>query len=280
MYHIETLPDDYEKGTLSELVNGVPYTKIPYTNEYHPHATNIACYVIRFEEETPAKWLLDNMDKKGRIWHHFKFPFYEDFPEEWVGGLAQGLTISALIRMYEKTKDKTYLKGALLAYKGLKFCIKDYWIYEYPGVPSVLNGNLYALLGIWDLIKYFKIEETKRFFFKIENNISSNLSQYDIKYGWSYYDLVKKLPATRFYHKVHVALLKTLGSYTKDDVLLNYSLSWSTYLGRYNEKIANMHRLLKLWKQNGTKGMLKKQKMIKAWKVNETPRLCDGKRCP
>lgn len=264
MYHIDKFPDDIGKGTKSKIMNGVPYTKIPYTSEYYPHATNIACYVLRYEDEKSAEWLMNNIDDDGLIWHKFKLPFYDDFPKEWVGGLAQGLTISALVKMHEKFNKKIYLYSANNAFEGLKKCTdEDGWIHEYPNVPTILNGNLYALLGVYDLMKYYKTK--KKFFDKSVTNIAYNLHKYEIGYGWSYYDLEKKLPATKFYHEIHVDLLRVFSVLTGHPVFSVYELKWAGYLDGFNDKYANLHRLWKLWRKDGTLKLLRKRKIRKRW---------------
>ena len=269
MYFLDKLPDDIGKGTKSKMVNGVPCTKIPYTENYHPHATNIACYVLRYEEEDPANWLINHMDDRGRLWHHFKLPFYKDFPEEWVGGLAQGLTISALIKMYKKTKNKNYLEGARLAFEGLKECTTpEGWICEYPDVPTILNGNLYAIVGIYELRNYYK--DIELFYRKCLNNICRNLYKYELSYGWSLYDLELKLPATRFYHEVHVDLLRLLSVLTQRQVLSLVELRWAKYLDGLNWHYASMHRLWKLWRIHGTLGLWKRRKIRKEWLNGKT----------
>jgi hypothetical protein len=276
-YYIDELPDDISKNSPHRIEGGVILTKIPYTQEYKPHATSIASHVIRNLEneildeaglseslwKPSADWLLDNMDKNGRIWHDFKLPFY-DFTSPWVGGLAQGLTISALVRAYDVGGDygkKEYLEGAKKAFNGLKYCLKDGWVEEYPGVPTILNGNIYALFGLYDLRSHFSAVEPV-----IETSLKtliSNIQKFDIGY-WSSYDL--KTPATKFYHKIHIKQLNALSDLSKyhefsivADTFRDYMKSYKNY----NKSLAVRSYLS--YRKHGLLGLYKVYRKRKDW---------------
>lgn len=264
IWYTDLLPDDIGKKTSFKMMKGVPFTRIPYTQDFFPHATNIACYAIRYYDTASAGWLLDNMEDDGAIWHHFVFPFYEDFPNPWVGGLAQGFTVSALVTMYEETQEQQYLNGAKKAFNGLvSHCVdKQDWIYEYPNVSSILNGNMYAILGIYSLIDYFPPAET--FFEKSLKNISRNLCCFDTGF-WSLYDLVKKLPASLFYHQVHIDLLKALYKYSSEEIFYKYMKRFEMYQ-RYKWK-ADLFRLWRLWRMHGVFELYARYQQRRRWMV-------------
>lgn len=262
-YYIETLPDDEAKGTTSKIMDRIPYTKIPYTQEFHPHVTNIACYVIRYNDKFCAEWLLNHIEKDGAIWNNFKFPWYKDFPEKWVGGLGQGLAISALIRQYRRTKDVRYLEGAEKVFLGLKkYCIRyDGAICEYPGHYTILNGNLYALLGIYDLKQNINDHDFQLSFQYILNNLSEWTS-----FGWSYYDIEYKVHATLFYHKIHIDLLMVLGCLTHNEILKSHACGfYNEYCSFSNRDHAKLMRYYRMWRINGFKELRKRKKLRDEW---------------
>lgn len=264
MYYVNTLPDDVSKGSPHKVEKGVILSKIPYTQEYHHHATAIASSVLRNMDWPSIEWLMDNMDDNGCIWHDFKLPFYE-FETPWVGGLAQGLTISALVKAYEKYKVQDYLEGAKKAYNGLKLCcFKDGWIYEYPGVPSILNGNIYALFGLYDLLPYHS--EVKNTLNSCVHNLLVSIQKFDTGY-WSRYDLITGIPATKFYHEVHIEQLAVLGRLSS---LPNFTYISEIFKGYNKEKINHIlsktERFKSLLKKHGPVELYRINKRRKAWK--------------
>lgn len=241
-YHIDTLPFSIAKKHPNSFdQKGVLLSKIPYTKQYNYHTTAIASYAIVNSENqqifyTQINWLMENITSDGSYQHDFSFPFYDNFPKPWVGGLCQGLAISALILAYKKYNDQKYLDTAFKAFTCLKRDIKDNgclytddsgykWIEEYPVKPKILNGFIYALFGVYDLYDATKNIEVKHLFDCCIDTLKTHLHLYDIKY-WSLYDQIEKFPATTFYHTVHVKQLKALYKITKEEIFNEYAKHW------------------------------------------------------
>ncbi|RWS26724.1 D-glucuronyl C5-epimerase-like protein [Leptotrombidium deliense] len=83
----------------------------------------------------------------------------------WYSAMAQGQAISLLTRMYHYSNDELYLNAAKNAVTlftinstdhGIRtyFADKYVWFEEYPTTPSsyVLNGFIYSLFGLYDLV--------------------------------------------------------------------------------------------------------------------------------
>jgi hypothetical protein len=77
----------------------------------------------------------------------------------WTSALASGTCISALLRGWQQFGNERYRIAAALAYEGLHETAdlviedgEDLWYEEYPAEPPlhVLNGHVYALLGVTD----------------------------------------------------------------------------------------------------------------------------------
>lgn len=79
--------------------------------------------------------------------------------------MGQGHAISVLARAYYTSRDPIYLKAGLRGLRPFhtlsedggvlaKFFGKIVWYEEYPTTPSsfVLNGFIYSLIGLYDLI--------------------------------------------------------------------------------------------------------------------------------
>jgi len=248
-YHIDVLPGDIDKNTPHMFdKSGVIKTKIPYTQEYHYHATSIASYVIKTGDESNLKWLMDNMDEDGSIHHDFVFPFY-NMEKNWVGGLAQGLMASALALKGEE-------ELAVKACESIdKYCLKRYRICEYPDV-EILNGWIYALFGLYDA-KYDKL-------FKLScSELECSLKHYDVGY-WSLYDQCDKFPATRFYHDIHVKQLFVLYGLTQNNQFLRYYSLFKSYKTKSNERRANLIKYFMVLKKNNVR-IISKMNQRRRW---------------
>ena len=206
-YHTKTLPFSLDKGLSKQAKfdeNGVLLSKIPYTQEWHYHLTSIASYVIKTRDEANLQWIIDNLDSNGVYHHDFIFPWYP-MKEGWVGGLAQGLALSALARNSEQNT-------ALKAFHGLqKYCMEDNIIFEYPGV-EILNGWIFALFGIYDVNK-------ENIFYTCIDTLKSRLDFY-LKGIWSRYDMFG-IPSTLFYHDVVTEQMYALFLLTEDEYFLD-----------------------------------------------------------
>ncbi|HEC92573.1 MAG TPA: hypothetical protein ENI51_06255, partial [Candidatus Atribacteria bacterium] len=161
--------------------NGVILYKVPYTQNFDYYPVNIALYALgNFEMFLDTKkesyrkkflkqldWLTSNITVKEDfgVWEHrFVLPYYKFDRIPWVHGMAQGVAISALVRGYQLTGNKEYLKIAEKAYGAFERNIEDggikyvdekgnVWFEEYAifPLPHILNGFIYALLGVYDL---------------------------------------------------------------------------------------------------------------------------------
>jgi len=278
-YHIDTLPFSIQKGHPNKFdTDGVILSKIPYTQNYNYHVTAISSYAICNIEDKKKfspqiKWLINNINDNGAYIHNFTLPFYENFPKKWIGGLAQGLAISALIRAYRKTNDKNYLITAKSAFKCLKNnCIYvdefgDKWIEEYPIHPPlhILNGYIYAAFGIYDLLEEIKDKNVEKIWQETIETLIKNISKYDIGY-WSYYSLKDSMPSTEFYHRIHIKQLNKLNQIYPNDELKKYADKWKHNLdASFNKLRVGFDRNYKIIKHFGLRKAYNKYFLRKKW---------------
>jgi len=267
-YHIDMLPWDIPKKSPHKFDDaGVIMTKIPYTQEYHYHVTAVASQAISNDSKTftaPIKWLVDNIEEDGSYQHNFTFPFYYNFPRPWVGGLAQGLAISALVQAGKlETAEKAF--KALVDNCTYKDKHNDLWIEEYPlDEPAfILNGFIYALFGVYDLFKATGNKEAKKIWDKGIKTLVRNLDRYHMEdYNWSKYDLFEELPAQPFYHDVHVKQMKALYELTNNQIFLEYENKWkNAKFTNTLKQICVKHAFMKY----GIKGAFARNKERKRW---------------
>lgn len=168
----------------------------------------------------------------------------------WIGGLSQGLAISALMRNgYEKEANKV-----LKALK--KYCSNDV-IYEYPNI-EILNGWIYAIFGIYDA-------KDDKFFKENIEKLKKRLPFYDLGY-WSRYDAYSMYPSTLFYHKIHVEQLDALYKLTDDKFFQDLVFAWKFQLDRtYDGYIAKFKRTRMIIKKHGLRGTYRRYKERKRW---------------
>jgi len=284
-YYIQTLPDDICKNSPYKRENGIVLTKIPYTQDFKPHTTTIASEALR-GDKTSLRWLVENIGVDGGYYHDFTLPFH-DFKAPWVGGLAQGLAISALVRASEHCKNPIYLEVAEKAFEGLKkHCYKSGWIYEYPGVKSILNGFIYALFGVLDLSNTGH-KGAKRLYNRSFSTFIENLPSYDLGY-WSRYSLMNDTPATKFYHQIHVDQLFALYRVSGHPMLMDYHFKFKEYMSR--RFCYAKSKLVRLWGYMDTPlftedGLLKKYNKRRKWLktnnvVSEDPHFMSKKGVP
>ncbi|KAG8440806.1 hypothetical protein GDO86_006517 [Hymenochirus boettgeri] len=201
-----------------------------------------------------SDWLVRNQDAKGGWPIMVTRKLGEGFkPLEpgWYSAMAQGQAISTLVRAYLLTKKPLYLDSAIKATSPFKlpsekhgvkavFMNKYDWYEEYPTTPSsfVLNGFIYALLGLYDLKETAgeKIgKEAKLLYERGMESLRAMLPLYDTGSG-SIYDLRHFMLGTApnlarwDYHTTHINQLQLLASVDGSPVFRDVARRWKSYL--------------------------------------------------
>ena len=187
-------------------------------------------------------WLEENQEElEGcAVWrNHFNNNRYA-LASGWISGMYQGQIISLLLRYGQLThQEQKYtalcescFQSFFIPFERGGFQRKDtennLWFEEYPSPePSfVLNGFIYALLGIYDLFRTSGNEKVQALFNDGIQTIERSLHKYDSGY-WSVYDQLKKELATKYYHKnIHIPLLDILYHITQKPIFLHYKNRW------------------------------------------------------
>ena len=190
-------------------------------------------------------WLVDNavLYDNYSVWE-YNFPWpSRNLTPPWISGMAQGQGIQALVKAYNITGDQKYLKianSSLLSFfvevKNGGVTYKDPetggWWYEEcpnPGNPNdrILNGFIFALLGIHEYYERTGNKDAKYLFDKGIIELKNHLSDYDTG-EWTYYDQVGN-NASIGYHHIHVKQLAQLYEITHDSVFKEYYQKWKSY---------------------------------------------------
>ncbi len=196
-----------------------------------------------------AEWLVKNVSgykNNSSVWF-YRFDINEcGLKAPWISAMAQGLAISLLVRAYEHTNNNTFLKIAEKAVNVFELPVEkggvlasfpdgDMVFEEYPTVNrnSVLNGFLFSILGLYDLIVFTENEKAKSLFEKAIISLKNNINNYDTGY-WTLYDLRSDRRLASFnYHKLHIELLDILYNITREKFFIQLRNIWNRYYRSY-----------------------------------------------
>ncbi len=250
--------------TLQVDADGIPFVEYtPYNNvrpgkQYIP--TTISIYAIDYYRELKRSndtavrqkffnciaWLINNIvyrDSYAIYEFNWQQPFYPKVGTPWYSGLASGKAIEALTYAYEISDSSQYIDYAKLLLRGFYQPIQQggftyqendgWWYEEYADAdlhtPHVINGHIYATLGVYRLWLITKSDSAKFIYEKGIESLRNNLRHYDTGDGWSYYDLQQK-KSDKQYHRVMVDLMEQLRIITGDEIYEQYHKKWKTPL--------------------------------------------------
>jgi hypothetical protein len=194
-----------------------------------------------------ADWATVDMDGHGRFVHHQPMPHTYDIPAPWHSAMAQGLGVSLLVRHRLAGDAARAARSLLDAQHGLVSMTDDGPVLEeYPAEPRphVLNGWIWALLGLYDLANApddLDPDVRRAALEAFEAGVASlavQLPRYETGNGWSTYD---RYPhpianvASPFYHRLHVDMLRALARVAPDGALIE---SLETTADRWEDALA------------------------------------------
>jgi len=205
--------------------------------------------------QNAAIWLRDNQRKDGSwpIEVEKELEGYPTLESGWVSAMAQGHGISMMVRAAQVTADASYWTAAQRALAPFKKLTHEGgvrnnimgiypWFEEYPFTEGhfVLNGFIYALIGLYDLSSARDAptelgNESRKLFHEGLSSLKEMLPLYDAGKG-SVYDLThyvkKRAPnlARWDYHTVHIQQLRLLNSFLHDDQISEFATRWGGYL--------------------------------------------------
>lgn len=200
-----------------------------------------------------ANWFLQNQTSKGGWPAYFDHMYFKDRTVEmksgWHSSLGQGLAISLLVRAFDLTNDKRYVKAALKGFKVYALPVKKggvfrkfegkYWFYEeYPTEPAsyVLNGFIFSLFGLYDLYTATNSKQVQRYYKEGIKTLKRMLPLYDLgnrtAYDLTHYTTTGTYPnvARWGYHATHVHQLMAINAIEKDPMIKEVLSRWIGYI--------------------------------------------------
>ncbi len=200
-----------------------------------------------------AMWFDENkIDiKEGKSWY-----IYNEYPEygltyPWISAMAQGEAISVLTRASLLSKNNSFEELAVKALVPFEYEVKDggfinYFnsipVYEEFTTPlktmAVLNGFIFSLFGVYDLILLNNNEKAKDIFHKGADSLKRILPYFDIDYWTRYYlyDYPQKYYSSFTYHILVAEQLKAMYCLTGENQFNFYSEKWLSYTKSFIKK--------------------------------------------
>ncbi|MDX8399670.1 MAG: D-glucuronyl C5-epimerase family protein, partial [Gallionellaceae bacterium] len=163
-----------------------------------------------------------------RLPYEFDYPFY-GLTSPWYSGMAQGHGIIVMLHAYLLTGNEDYLNAAIRLYRvlelpiaqgGVLINVEDAAIvfeeYADPGraserQPRVLNGNLFAIDGVFWLWQVTGSESVEQVLRQSIASVNYLIDRYDAA-AWSYYDSMQNF-ANAKYHHLHINQLQRIQEY-------------------------------------------------------------------
>lgn len=229
-----------------------PSGRIPlahYTFGTYPNPVTVAQYGLqaaanysvtrrrayRADALRAARWLVRRQAQNGGWRYEFGFTVAGFPPLEpgWISGMAQGQALSLLWRAHRILPRRAYRRAALKALRPFRRSTRAggvvgnfdgvAWYEEYPTRPDshVLNGYLFALLGLYDVAPWSRTAAI--LFRRGVASLRSRIDRFD-RPGGSYY--LPGQPASAYYNRVHVVLLGAIHSVRPAPVLKKYRGRW------------------------------------------------------
>lgn len=199
-----------------------------------------------------ADWFLDRPD--GIYRHDYAVA---GMPVNWISCISQGEAASILARAFILTGEQKYADRARQAIEPLMTPVEDGglqsrlprggpFLEEYPGTiyRHVLNGCLYAIVGIHDAIRVGDEadHEPRRLFAALITSLGDNLDAWD-QGGWSTYDMA--LPGhgprnlnTMTYQRLTAGHLHYLAAAGGDERLEIVARRWDSSAERLGSRLA------------------------------------------
>lgn len=210
---------------------------------------------------TIADWFISNCiedDKLGAFWlTNVSKPAYQ-IKQPWKSAFSQARAINICLRAFQLTGKREYEKCAKLALKPFLYTVEEGGVVqnipegvfyeEYPShVPIlVLNGMIFALCGIYDLLRLYPNHLlAAQIMDKGVDTLVNLLPKYDMGF-WSKYSLCDEYfhpkidPSTIGYHHLHIIQLELMYRLTDKEVFNEYAERW--------RECVNLRNILKMYR--------------------------------
>ncbi|MBS4033792.1 MAG: hypothetical protein KGZ85_04955 [Ignavibacterium sp.] len=265
-YYLDFASKAQYNGKISE--DNIPLTSYR-GQDFIQHPTIIAQYALGLFELL-SKNDFQHQDTKKRFIELAKWfdKNYKEFPggkcwvvnvlypelginSPWISAMTQGEIISVLVRAASISNDSRLEQLAIDALAPFEFDVKDGGVVNYfKSIPvyeeapiinrttAVLNGFIFSLFGLFDLLLFNNNSRSKRLFNLGVDSLIKLLPYYDIKY-WTRYRLMEypeSYLSSFTYHMLVIEQLKVMYFITGEQIFQEYSDKWYDYTRSYSNR--------------------------------------------
>lgn len=193
-----------------------------------------------------ADWLVETAEPgpKGVIWRTRRPEPKYGVPTGYPSAMGQGEAVSVLLRAHDATSERRYLEVARAAFEPMTVAVEDGGVsreldgrlvleeYPSPEPAAILNGWIFALLGVHELVTVTGDEGPRDLFERSYTGLLDLLPRYDV--GWwslySLYDHGWRDLSKPFYQRLHSVLLDALNLVRPDPRLSETARRWEAQL--------------------------------------------------
>ena len=201
-----------------------------------------------------ADWFTRNQAEDGCWYSQTDVPIY-GLRGPWASAMSQGRGLSVLTRAWAATGEAAYLDHALRGLDAferpveaggvLSACQGHATYEEYPArpAPHVLNGMIFGLFGVWDLVRVRPGDARARALFEQGAMSTEALLPLHDTGMWSLYDLYHlevpgpRNPCTAHYHDMHIKQLRAMHAITGRAPFATFADRWTMYQRRPTGRI-------------------------------------------
>ena len=184
---------------------------------------------------------MEETDRGSYLLWCYDYPFAYAPRAGWGSAQAQAVGVQLLLRASE-LKDASYSAPVERLLRAFDVPIEDGglldnsdsqvpWFEKFASLdsqrPKVLNGMLFALLGLHDVAQRTGLESARRQFDVGLRSLLRVIDRYDLG-NWSAYDIQGK-PASEHYHRIHVQQLDLLSRIDGDPRLAQWRDRFASY---------------------------------------------------
>lgn len=232
--------NQFFRGASPPVFLSYDWTRWPRNrDEFEPHDESVAKRMFF----NCVDWLLVNIQScEGYCVWAYPYPFSYGTKVGWRSAHTQAVGLQLLVRAFEISGEHKYLAplhGLLAAFKldvrdgGLCTSTEagNIWFEKMADKdnlqPKVLNGMLFALIGLWDVGARAKCDEATALAELGSRAAAEYLPRFDLG-DWSAYDIHGKR-ASPHYHAVHVKQLELLSAFAPQDEFAVYRDRFTKY---------------------------------------------------
>ncbi|EGN74607.1 D-glucuronyl C5-epimerase [Idiomarina sp. A28L] len=268
----------YEQGVYKYKINNV----YPLNNLYNPEIAFVPVVNFLMALElinqyydsrnevllSESKLLIENSIKHAHVDKdkmYFRHEYYQPLyllNKGWVSGMAQGLFISACVRLYLITQDEVFFQYAKSAFDvmimpveqgGCMLTLEEgVWFEEYPSKKNnsfVLNGNIFSVFALNDFNQIYDCQEL---LYQSIRKLSSTIAEFYVFEGCCRYDLNNAICDENYLKLHHDQLDVLINDFGLKDLepFINITTSCAptcnnlTYSFKFDRVIRRVHKLI------------------------------------